>query len=70
MDRDTREAIMNQVMALRPTRPIEPLPDMLATPVTKVASTKGAITILIRRKNTSVTRFRYPEISFAAAASS
>lgn len=31
---------------------------------------QGAMTILIRRKNTSVTRFRYPATSLAAAVSS
>ncbi len=51
---DTSEAVMNQAIALIPTRPTVWLSPILAMPTTSVENTNGAIIILIRRKKMSV----------------
>ena len=47
------EAVMNQPMAFANTRPTEAASPMCATPTTSVEKTRGPISILISRRNTS-----------------
>ncbi|VTO18927.1 Uncharacterised protein [Brevundimonas vancanneytii] len=50
---------MNQVMVLTPIRPTEAASSMCAMPATRVVNTSGAMIILIKRRKTSVIRFRF-----------
>ena len=52
--RDTSEAVMNQVIAFRPTRPTDFVSPRCAIPTTSVEKTSGAMIILIRRRKMSV----------------
>ena len=53
-NKDMSEALMNQSMVLPPMRPTAPTSPSLATPTTRVESTKGAMIILMRLRNTVV----------------
>ena len=53
--RETSEAVINQPIALQPTRPTVLASPMWAMPTTRVVKTSGAMIILISRRNTSVT---------------
>ena len=55
---DTIDAKMNQPMVLAPTRAIEAVSSMRATPTVSVENTKGAMTILIRCRKAVVTSDR------------
>ena len=60
---DTKEALTNQPMVLAKMRPsLEPLP-IWAMPPTRVANTRGAMIILIRRRNSIAIRFTSAAIS-------
>ena len=65
--RDTRAAPKNQPRLLIPTRPTAAVSSMWAMPATRVENTRGAITMRIRRRNTSVMIDRFPAASLAPA---
>ena len=49
---ETRDALTNHSIALPPTRPTAPASDMWPMPTTSVENTRGAMIILISRRNT------------------
>ena len=51
---DNIEELINQIIALPPTRPMVDVSPRRIIPTVRVLNTKGAITILIRRKKMSV----------------
>ena len=60
---EMNDALMNQPMVLAKIRPsFEPLP-IWAMPPTSVANTRGAMIILIRRRNSIAIRFTSAAIS-------
>jgi hypothetical protein len=56
--RDSKEAVRNQPMVFKPTRPTVFESPMCAMPTTSVEKTNGAMIILISLKNRSVTSER------------
>ena len=50
------EELMNQIIALPPTRPMVDVSPRRIMPTVRVLNTRGAITILIKRKKMSVRR--------------
>ncbi|MNJ68042.1 hypothetical protein D3C77_642570 [compost metagenome] len=52
---DRSDAVMNHSIALPKTRPTAPASPIWAMPTTRVENTKGPISILISRRNTSET---------------
>ncbi len=55
---ETRLARMNQASERTPMRPKAATSPMCAMPATRVANTRGAMIILISRRNTAVTMLR------------
>ena len=61
------DAVRNQPIALMPIRPTALESPVPAMPVTMVLKTSGAMIILIRRRNRSVTTLNHDAISLAAS---
>ena len=55
---ETKVARMNQQSDRMPTRPSAAMSPMCAIPATRVENTRGAMIILIRRRNSAVTMLR------------